>query len=589
MAKYPDKDEWIEEILIPDRATPILGGQPVWEGDRLVDGFANVSVGQLANRTRHLKNRVEQVELGGVPEAPEEGIGFVRKDKSWVPEKTVAALDPSTGLSETDRLALSQSGHTSGEYWRVLVHTDTEGGSGGRRIVEIQFREQEGVPQTRVDETIRGYNVSDVYPSVNAFDENLTYYTGSSTAGVPFGVGLSRSVPWTVREIAIYYPSTVSLSGRHSPGTFDIQVSSDGENWATVASVESFAHPSSGWYTFSTESSAVERSASLSQLKDFMAVGVPEAPVDGKLYGRKDEGWEEVPEAEEFDISGLPVATTLQNSDYLPVSQSAAPSVRFWRLTVLSNTENDTNGYRNRLYEMQFREIAGVPQTAEPATVTGTGWPSSQPAGNVVDGDTSTYAGGRSTSHPPYTVMFEYPEPVAIQELAIFYPSSSTFRRESPGNFRVEYSEDGSIWNTALEVSGYSDPSIGWNTWGLFGDTVQRRTPLQQLKEFLGGDDGGIPEAPADGKLYGRKDESWEEVPTGGSAPVVWIEGAGEEVLLTDLSPNAMYILDVRSGNWVNVCIPENHTSIPVGAEYHFVCAGNPQNAYIYEYSTTED
>lgn len=62
MARYPDKDEWVEEILIPDRSTPILGGQPVWEVDRLVDGFANVSAGQLADRTRHLKNKVEQIE-----------------------------------------------------------------------------------------------------------------------------------------------------------------------------------------------------------------------------------------------------------------------------------------------------------------------------------------------------------------------------------------------------------------------------------------------------------------------------------------------------------------------------------------------
>src|SRR5690625_6511710 len=118
--------------------------------------------------------------------------------------------------------------------------------------------------------------------------------------------------------------------------------------------------------------------------------GVPEAPVDGKLYGRKDEGWEEVPEAEGFDISGLPVAATLLNSDYLPVSQSAAPSVRFWRLTVLSNTENNTYGLTNRLYEMQLREIVGIPQTAEPATVTGTRWYSNYPVGNAVDGDTST-------------------------------------------------------------------------------------------------------------------------------------------------------------------------------------------------------
>lgn len=78
MAKYPDKDEWIEEILIPDRATPILGGQPVWEGDRLVDGFANVSAGQLANRTRHLKNKVEQIEA----DIDGDSSPFIRKENN---------------------------------------------------------------------------------------------------------------------------------------------------------------------------------------------------------------------------------------------------------------------------------------------------------------------------------------------------------------------------------------------------------------------------------------------------------------------------------------------------------------------------
>lgn len=207
-----------------------------------------------------------------VPEAPEEGIGFVRKDKGWAPEKTVAGLQHSAALSETDRLTLSQAGYASGEYWRVLVHRNVEGSSSDLYITEIQFREQEGVPQSRVDESRRGYNVTSIYPTANAFDGKLTNEARQHSAGAPFGVGLSRSVPWTVREIAIYYPSLPPYqSGRLSPGTFDIQVSSDGENWATVASVEGFVPSTIGWHTFSTASPAVERSASLSQLTDFLA------------------------------------------------------------------------------------------------------------------------------------------------------------------------------------------------------------------------------------------------------------------------------------------------------------------------------
>lgn len=74
-----------------------------------------------------------------------------------------------------------------------------------------------------------------------------------------------------------------------------------------------------------------------------------------------------------------------------------------------------------------------------------------------------------------------------------------------------------------------------------------------------------------------------ENMGGGGSVPVEWIEGEGAEVPLTDLLPDTMYILDVRSGDRLDISIPENHSSIPVGAEYHFVCAGDPENVYIYE------
>jgi hypothetical protein len=67
------------------------------------------------------------------------------------------------------------------------------------------------------------------------------------------------------------------------------------------------------------------------------------------------------------------------------------------------------------------------------------------------------------------------------------------------------------------------------------------------------------------------------------SAPVVWLQGAEENVLLTDLSPNTMHILDTRSGKGVNIVVPDNHPAIPVGTEYHFVCAGSPDNVYIGE------
>lgn len=47
----------------------------------------------------------------------------------------------------------------------------------------------------------------------------------------------------------------------------------------------------------------------------------------------------------------------------------------------------------------------------------------------------------------------------------------------------------------------------------------------QWLEDIMGGG-GGIPDAPSDGKLYGRKDASWEEVPAGGSETLTIITEA---------------------------------------------------------------
>lgn len=68
----------------------------------------------------------------------------------------------------------------------------------------------------------------------------------------------------------------------------------------------------------------------------------------------------------------------------------------------------------------------------------------------------------------------------------------------------------------------------------------------------------------------------------GGSqgTPVEWIEANNDNVYINNLTPGTMYILDTRNGNWVDVIV---HSDIPVGSEYHFVCAGDPSNAYIYE------
>lgn len=61
MAIYKDTPTWEEDVLIVDTSTPMLGGQPEWDGTQLTGGYSNISAAILANRTRYLKNGVEAV------------------------------------------------------------------------------------------------------------------------------------------------------------------------------------------------------------------------------------------------------------------------------------------------------------------------------------------------------------------------------------------------------------------------------------------------------------------------------------------------------------------------------------------------
>lgn len=68
--------------------------------------------------------------------------------------------------------------------------------------------------------------------------------------------------------------------------------------------------------------------------------------------------------------------------------------------------------------------------------------------------------------------------------------------------------------------------------------TLDPNVPISADNEFVtkgyvdglgvgGGGGGGLPEAPQDSKIYGRKDATWVEVPSGGggtSGPVEWVD-----------------------------------------------------------------
>lgn len=59
------------------------------------------------------------------------------------------------------------------------------------------------------------------------------------------------------------------------------------------------------------------------------------------------------------------------------------------------------------------------------------------------------------------------------------------------------------------------DPGVGVPVGGATGQVLAKRTEADHDTEWVnpGGTGGGIPEAPANGTLYGRKDKQWEPVP----------------------------------------------------------------------------
>lgn len=109
--------------------------------------------------------------------------------------------------------------------------------------------------------------------------------------------------------------------------------------------------------------------------------------------------------------------------------------------------------------------------------------------------------------------------------------------------------------------------------------------------ESRGSGGEGIPDAPSDGKLYGRKDAAWEEVPGGGGAvdsvngrtgavtltaadtpsPVVTLSGTAYD--MGDLTPGAWHVF--TSGSAVTITVEDDSVEpVPANAEYGLECRG---------------
>lgn len=98
MVKYVDKNVWVEQVLMPDESTPILGGTPDWDDNNMLAGWSNVPAGQLADRTRFLKEKVEELEQ----EIETGGSSALQKDNNLSDLQDVGQAKFNLGLNLVD-------------------------------------------------------------------------------------------------------------------------------------------------------------------------------------------------------------------------------------------------------------------------------------------------------------------------------------------------------------------------------------------------------------------------------------------------------------------------------------------------------
>lgn len=100
MAKYLDKSQWEDQILIPDEQTPILGGQPEWDSTNMLSGWSNVPAGMLADRTRFLLDKILEVEQ----EVGQGSENSLQKDNNLSDLQDVSQAKFNLGLNLVDNV-----------------------------------------------------------------------------------------------------------------------------------------------------------------------------------------------------------------------------------------------------------------------------------------------------------------------------------------------------------------------------------------------------------------------------------------------------------------------------------------------------
>lgn len=185
-------------------------------------------------------------------------------------------------------------------HWRIFIEdAGPSGSSWFARINELRFRKDEA------DLTLDGTASASAEGHANnrasaAFDGDGSTVWASTATG-PAWLAYSFSEAVEVDEISLKAGDTQARAD-DMPAVFLVEFSDDGENWTSVQS-----YTTSPWAVDETRLFDVPASYPVSY--------VPEAPADGRLYGRKDEDWAEITSPSTQSVTPVTAGRPLSAND----------------------------------------------------------------------------------------------------------------------------------------------------------------------------------------------------------------------------------------------------------------------------------
>lgn len=184
-----------------------------------------------------------------------------------------------------------------------------------------------------------------------------------------------------------------------------------------------------------------------------------------------------------------------------PADYASSTSFRF----VIASAENYGQAFTG-FGEVKLLDAAGAVlsqpiQQATASSVYDNNWPASEAFDNNVGSDNGWLAQSGKNLGEFLTAVF----PAAIRPAKFQVFAVSNFLASLPKQIRVEYL-DGAEWKP-IATFDTTNPAAG------VGQTFD--LPKVAGGGDSGGSGGGLEEAPADGKLYGRKDKAWAEIVAG--------------------------------------------------------------------------